>query len=174
MNHIIHGNNLLLSKKELESLNTEVFSINRGGDITFHGPGQCTGYLILDVEAIYRDVHRFVRDIEETIIKLLDLFGLKAFRIDDYTGVWLGDNKEYRKICAIGVHLSRWVSMHGFALNINTDLSHFDSIIPCGISDDTKKVTSLARELGESIDVDLVNKHLKSLLAETFNFEYLN
>ncbi len=166
--------NLLLNEEQLSERSTEIFKINRGGDITFHGPGQCTGYLIFNLEEIYRDVHRFVRDIEEAIIRVLGDYGLKGFRIKDYTGVWLGDESNLRKICAIGVHLSRWVSMHGFALNIHTDLEYFNAIIPCGIEDLNKSVTSLSVELGREIDKKEVYEKLKTILADTFNFEFLN
>ena len=166
--------NLLSDESELQAHEIEVFKINRGGDITYHGPGQLTGYLIFDLELLYRDVHRFVRNIEECIIQLLKLYNLDGFRIPDYTGVWLGDEKNLRKICAIGVHLSRWVSMHGFALNVNTDLSMFDHIIPCGIADANKSVTSLKTELGKELDMKLVNEQLRAIIAEIFELEYIN
>ncbi len=166
--------NLLVGEDRLKAEDIELFKINRGGDITYHGPGQLTAYFIFDLEQLYRDVHRFVRNIEECIIRLLDEYGLEAFRLPDYTGVWLGQEGAYRKICAIGVHLSRWVSMHGLAFNINTELDMFDKIIPCGIDDGDKSVTSLSKELGRAIDMLEVEERLKRICSEIFNIEYIN
>lgn len=167
------ADHLLIQKPVLENQGVEVFDINRGGDITYHGPGQLTAYLIFNLELLYRDVHRFVRTIEECIIQYLESHGLEAFRLKDYTGVWLGDSSAYHKICAIGVHLSRWVSMHGFAFNINTDLSYFNNIIPCGIADKNKSVTSLSRELGREISREEVEADMKKVIARNFELEYL-
>jgi len=161
--------NLITPKNVLVQNNVEFFNINRGGDITYHGPGQITGYLIFDLEMLYRDVHKYVRKIEECIIQFLKLYKLDAFRVEDFTGVWMGDNKKLRKICAIGVHLSRWVSMHGFGLNINTDLSYFNNIIPCGIQEENKSVTSLSNELGKEIDINLASLQLKEIVIDVFN-----
>jgi lipoyl(octanoyl) transferase len=147
---------LLLSESDLETQGIEYFKINRGGDITYHGPGQITGYPILDLDYFFNDVHKYVRLLEECIIKTIADYGLKGERISDYTGVWLspkGNSKKHRKICAIGVHLSRWVTLHGFALNVNTDLSYFKNIIPCGINDEDKDVTSISNELGRTVDM---------------------
>jgi len=166
--------NLLLSDKELKDQQIELFNINRGGDITYHGPGQWTVYLIVDLEQLYRDVHLFVRNIEEAIIRLLASYGLEAFRLEGYTGVWLGTPGDYRKICAIGVHLSRWVSMHGLAFNINTDLDYFTKIIPCGIAEKDKSVTSLANELGTCQDMTLVALQMAHHFSEVFEFDYIN
>lgn len=163
--------NLLVTKDVLAEDEIEIFNINRGGDITYHGPGQLTGYLIFDLELLYRDVHRFVREIEEAVIRLLKSYSLEAFRLDGFTGVWMGEKDNLRKICAIGVHLSRWVSMHGFALNINTELDYFKKIIPCGIEEKNKSVSSMQNELGRSIDMDEVQDRLKSILSEVFNFQ---
>lgn len=166
--------NLLVALDELEAQGIECFKINRGGDITYHGPGQITGYLIFDLELLYRDVHRFVRNIEEAVIQFLAIYGLEGLRLDDYTGVWLGSKQlGYRKICAIGVHLSRWVSMHGFALNINTDIGYFDKIIPCGISDEDKQVTSLSRELGRPLDLEECKSGMLDALKDIFKFEII-
>jgi len=167
---------LLLSDDELLYDQIEFFKINRGGDITYHGPGQITGYPIFDLEEFFTDVHRYVYSIEEAIILLLEKFGLQGIRIPGYTGVWLGPNENslyYRKICAIGVHLSRWVSMHGFAFNVNTDLSYFDKIIPCGIHDGDKKVTSLSYEIGRQLKLDDVGKELAEIFSKVFDFEVI-
>jgi len=167
---------LLLSDDELLYDQIEFFKINRGGDITYHGPGQITGYPIFDLEEFFTDVHRYVYSIEEAIILLLEKFGLQGIRIPGYTGVWLGPNENslyYRKICAIGVHLSRWVSMHGFAFNVNTDLSYFDKIIPCGIHDGDKKVTSLSYEIGRQLKLDDVGKELTEIFSKVFDFEVI-
>lgn len=163
--------NLKTTEHELELAGVELFKINRGGDITYHGPGQLTGYLIFDLEQLYRDVHLFVRNIEECIIRVLKIYDINSFRIKEYTGVWVGEPNNYRKICAIGVHLSRWVSMHGFALNINTNLSYFDKIIPCGIVDENKSVTSLSKELGHKVNFKEVSLHLKNTIQEVFKIK---
>jgi lipoyl(octanoyl) transferase len=163
---------LLLSEAELKSQSVEFFKINRGGDITYHGPGQITGYPILDLDEFFTDVHKYVRMLEEMIIVYIKRWGLQGIRIEGYTGVWLPPDEKspfYRKICAIGVHLSRWVSMHGFAFNVNTDVSYFDRIIPCGIADDDKKVTSLSLETGQNFDLKVVGDELWDIFAELFN-----
>ena len=163
--------NLITSKEDLERNSVELHHINRGGDITYHGPGQITGYLIFDLELLYRDVHRFVRNIEECIIQFLSSYNVQAFRLKDFTGVWVGDESDLRKICAIGVHLSRWVSMHGFGLNLNTDLSYFNNIIPCGIQEKNKSVTSLSAEIGQKIDMDDATSKLKSIIKDIFKLK---
>ncbi|NUQ23024.1 MAG: lipoyl(octanoyl) transferase LipB [Saprospiraceae bacterium] len=165
---------LLLDEENLQTKGFTFFKINRGGDITYHGPGQLVGYPIFDLDCFFTDVHRYVRALEEAVILLLAGYGLTGVRIKEYTGVWLDADgrKPQRKICAIGVHLSRWVTMHGFALNVNTDLSHFDFIIPCGISDADKAVTSLAAELGEDIPMQEVKSALMSHFAEVFGYKY--
>lgn len=165
---------LLLNDKALEEQNLEFYKINRGGDITYHGPGQLVAYPIFDLECFFTDVHRYVRTLEEVVIRSLSDFGIKAQREKGYTGVWLeGDEKQAkRKICAIGVHLSRWVSMHGFALNVNPNLAHFGNIIPCGIQEDDKAVTSMQKELGRAIDMKQVKESVKSHFAEQFEFSY--
>jgi lipoyl(octanoyl) transferase len=166
---------LLLSENEIKNENIEFFKINRGGDITYHGPGQITGYLIMDLEEFTTDVHLFVRNIEEAIIRYMSSWGLEGMRLPKYTGVWLPPDKtsaKYRKICAIGVHLSRWVSMHGFAFNVNTDLSYYNKIIPCGIVDEDKTVTSLSAETGQILDWDTVAKDLSLVFSEVFAFRF--
>lgn len=168
------SDNLLINEEELAYKEIEYFKINRGGDITYHGPGQLTGYLILDLDDYYHDVHKYVRDIEEAIILFLRNFGINGERIDGFTGVWLNDANGQRKICAIGVHMSRWVSLHGFALNINTDLSYFKNIIPCGINEQGKEVTNLSSELGKDIYVNDVFEKLQYSFTEVFGFELIN
>ncbi len=159
--------NLLLSEKQLEAKGAAFYKINRGGDITYHGPGQIVGYPILDLENFFTDIHQYLRFLEEVIILTLAEYGLNCTRSEGETGVWLGVGTPFaRKICAMGVRASRWVTMHGFALNVNADLGYFDHIIPCGIRG--KAVTSLQVELGVS-QVDLVevqqkiNKHFTCL-----------
>jgi lipoyl(octanoyl) transferase len=168
---------LLLTDKELKDGSMEFFKINRGGDITYHGPGQLTGYPIFDLDEFFTDVHKYVRLIEEVIIRWLAKYDLEGIRIPDYTGVWLAPNDrsdQYRKICAIGVHLSRWVSMHGFALNVQPDLSYYEKIIPCGIEDQNKTVTSLAAEIGYEVTLEEVGLELLRLFAELFDFEVID
>jgi len=168
--------NLLLKQDELERAGVEFYKINRGGDITFHGPGQVVGYPIFDLDHFFHDVHKYVRFLEEVIIRTLKEYDIDGKRIDGFTGVWL-DGSDYlpqRKICAIGVHLSRWVTMHGFALNVNTNLKYFNDIIPCGIADDNKVVTSMKAEIGKEIAMDDVKKKLKHHFAEVFQFKYKN
>jgi len=166
---------LLLDEKGLEEKGVEFFKINRGGDITYHGPGQITGYPIFDLDQFFTDIHKYVRYLEEAVIRTLEDYGIEdAFRIDGYTGVWLPEKNGLpkRKICAIGVRLSRWVTMHGFAFNVNTDLSYFRNIVPCGIDEGDKDVTSLAAELGREMDIEEVKEKLKNKFAELFGFEF--
>jgi lipoyl(octanoyl) transferase len=163
---------LLLTEEELSTQNIEFFKINRGGDITYHGPGQITGYPILDMDSFYHDVHRYVRELEEAVILTLQHYEIIGMRIPDYTGVWIApddDNIKYRKVCAIGVHMSRWVTLHGFALNVNTDLSFFERIVPCGIVDEDKQVTSIERELGRSVDIHEVAEVFLASFDRVFN-----
>ncbi|MCO6486210.1 MAG: lipoyl(octanoyl) transferase LipB [Saprospiraceae bacterium] len=164
---------LKLPQSELEELGFTYFKINRGGDITYHGPGQIVGYPILDLEEFYCDVHRYVRDLEEVTIRTIAAYGIEGTRIPGYTGVWLAPDgdRTWRKICAIGVHLSRWISLHGFAFNVNTDLSHFDYIIPCGIGDDDKSVTSLSVEYGQRMDMEDVKKNMVQAFQDVFQCE---
>ncbi len=163
--------NLLMNDESLEFNNITFFKINRGGDITYHGPGQLVGYPILDLDYFFTDIHLYLRNLEEVIILTLRDYGVEAGRIKGVTGVWLDpeDPKSARKICAMGVRCSRWVTMHGFAFNVNTDLGYFKNIIPCGIDD--KGVTSLSAELGREIDVDEVKAKVKSHFAKVFEAE---
>jgi lipoyl(octanoyl) transferase len=166
-------NNLIWGPEERSQKGIQFFKINRGGDITYHGPGQLVGYPIFDLECFFTDVHRYVRYLEEAVIQVLRYYGLEGIREQGYTGVWLeGTNAlPKRKICAIGVHLSRWVTLHGFAFNINTDLSHFQGIIPCGISEADKSVTSMASELGRTVLMEEVENRMVVELSKLFNFE---
>jgi len=159
---------VLISKEELAKRNIGYYPTNRGGDITFHGPGQVVGYPILDLEKYYTDIGKYLRSLEEVIIRVLALYGLKGDRSPGETGVWLDpDNKmKARKICAMGVRCSRWVTMHGFALNVNTNLDYFTMIVPCGIPD--KQVTSLEKELGHVLDMETVKQQIKEKFAEVF------
>ena len=166
--------NLLLSEAQLAQKGASFYKINRGGDITYHGPGQVVGYPILDLENFFTDIHQYLRYLEEAIILTLQEYGLEATRSEGETGVWLGVGTPFaRKICAMGVRASRWVTMHGFALNVNVNLGYFDHIIPCGIKG--KAVTSLHVELGvnqvdEAELKQKIAKHFKSL----FDCEFLN
>lgn len=164
--------NLLLNNETLKEKNIDFFNINRGGDITYHGPGQLTGYPIFDLENFGTDIGKYLRNLEEAIIQTIAKFGLKGERIPGLTGVWLDIDKPHlaRKICAIGVHASRWVTMHGFGFNIKTDLRYFDYIIPCGIKD--KGVTSLEKEVGP-VDMQEVKGIVKNKLAEIFDLEFI-
>ncbi len=163
--------NLLLTEKQLQEKNATFYKINRGGDITYHGPGQIVGYPILDLENFFTDIHQYLRFLEEAIILTLQEYGIQSGRSDGETGVWLGVGTPFaRKICAMGVRASRWVTMHGFALNVNADLGYFDNIIPCGIKG--KAVTSLQVELGvASVNQqevkDKIIKHFSQLFAST-------
>lgn len=165
---------LLAQNLRLGNKSIEFFKINRGGDITYHGPGQIVGYPIFDLDRIFTDIHKYIRSIEEVMIRTLDEYGLKGTRVEGYTGVWLEDKRvnHFRKICAIGVHLSRWVTMHGFAFNVNTDLGFFNLIVPCGIQDHSKSVTSLQKELGREINMEEVKHKMRNHFAAVFEFEY--
>ena len=165
--------NLLLPPEELVAKRASYHKINRGGDITYHGPGQIVGYPILDLDNFFTDIHLYLRTLEEAIIRTLAEYGITAGRYPGYTGVWLdADNARARKICAMGVRASRWVTMHGFAFNINTDLTYFNHIVPCGIND--KDVTSLERELGQPADIEAVKTKLKAHISELFGMELEN
>lgn len=158
-------NHLLANTEELTSNHVSVYHNDRGGDITYHGPGQLVGYPILDLKNHYLDLHRYLRDIEEVIIRTLSHFGVAGTRDPDYTGVWVGQNK----ICAIGVKTSRWITMHGFALNVNTDLTFFGRIIPCGIFE--KGVTSLKELIGRDLDIKDVSRTLTAEFASVFSVD---
>lgn len=165
---------LLLSEEELKAQGFEFFKINRGGDITYHGPGQIVGYPIFDLDEFFTDIHKYVRYLEEAVILTLADYGITGTREEGFTGVWLKgtDEQPKRKICAIGVHLKRWVTMHGFAFNINSNLNHFNNIVPCGITDDDKAVTSMEKELGHELDISEVKDKLKNAFASLFQYEY--
>lgn len=163
---------ILMDDDTLKKEGFEFYKINRGGDITYHGPGQLVVYPIFDLDCFFTDVHKYVRALEEVIIQMLDQYGLEAIRIKEYTGVWL-PNPE-RKICAIGVHLSRWVTLHGLALNVNPKLSHFKNIIPCGITDSSKDVTSMQKELPFKVEMQEVKTKVKALFQEIFQFQFEN
>lgn len=159
---------LLMQKEFLHTINASFFKTNRGGDITYHGPGQLVGYPIFDLENFYTDIHLYLRMLEEAIIKTCADYGLLAGRIEGLTGVWIEPNSEQsRKICALGVKASRWISMHGFAFNVSPDLSYFSHIVPCGIS--TRGVTSLSQELGKEVCIDEVKQRVIMHLAALFN-----
>jgi lipoyl(octanoyl) transferase len=159
---------VLISKEELAKRNIGYYPTNRGGDITFHGPGQIVGYPIIDLEKFYTDIGKYLRSLEQVIILTLAHYGIKGERSAGETGVWLDPDTKIkaRKICAMGVRCSRWVTMHGFALNVNTDLSYFTSIIPCGIPD--KQVTSLQKELGSEVDIEEVKRLIKTNFETVF------
>ena len=165
--------NLLLNEKQLEAKGATFYKINRGGDITYHGPGQIVGYPILDLENFFTDIHKYLRFLEESIILTLEEYGLKCGRSEGETGVWLDVGTPFaRKICALGVRASRWVTMHGFALNVNVDLGYFDNIIPCGIRG--KGVTSLQVELGvEKVDEEEVKAKIIKHLTHLFEAEFV-
>jgi lipoyl(octanoyl) transferase len=162
---------VLIGEEERAKKGIQFFQTNRGGDITFHGPGQVVGYPILDLEKFYTDIGKYLRSLEEVIILTLAEYGIIAGRSSGETGVWLDalEKGKERKICAMGVRCSRWITMHGFALNVNTDLDYFNGIIPCGIQD--KKVTSIREELGREVDMEEVKEKLKRNFEEVFEVE---
>lgn len=162
---------LLLTEQALKARQATYYKINRGGDITYHGPGQIVGYPILDLEQFFTDIHKYMRYLEEAIILTLLDYGIVAGRVEGLTGVWLDgqDPLKARKIAALGVKCSRWVTMHGFAFNVSPDLSYFGNIIPCGIQD--KAVTSMEKELGQAPDMEEVKTKLKLNLANLFDFD---
>jgi len=165
--------NLLLDKTGLADKKATYYKINRGGDITYHGPGQIVAYPILDLDNFFTDIHLYLRTLEEAVILTLADYGIKSGRYEAYTGVWLdADNERARKICALGVRCSRWVTMHGLAFNVNTDLSYFKNIVPCGIDD--KDVTSMERELGFKSDIEEVKQILKRHIGELFGMKILD
>lgn len=164
--------NLLLDNCGLENKEASFYKINRGGDITYHGPGQIVGYPIFDLDNFFTDIHKYLRFLEEAIIRTLAEYNIIGDRFPGYTGVWLEPQNPLRarKICAMGVRCSRWVTMHGFAFNIHPDLNYFGNIIPCGITD--KSVTSMEKELGVKVEMEEVKEKLKNHLSELFVFEY--
>jgi lipoyl(octanoyl) transferase len=167
-----HMENLLVNDSRLKELDVSFYKTNRGGDITYHGPGQVVGYPILDLERFFTDLGKYMRFLEEVIIRTIAFYGLKGDRLPGSTGVWLDPGtSNARKICAMGVKCSRWVTIHGWALNVNTDLKYFDYIVPCGISD--KKVTSLCKELGREVDMEEVKDCLRHEFGIVFGAEIL-
>ncbi|MET4138849.1 lipoyl(octanoyl) transferase LipB [Pedobacter sp. UYP1] len=165
-----HAEYLLLDEEGLKAKNATYYKTNRGGDITYHGPGQIVGYPILDLDNFFTDIHLYLRTLEEAVILTLADYGITAGRYPGFTGVWLdADNEKARKICALGVRCSRWVTMHGFAFNVNADLDYFKNIIPCGIDD--KDVTSMQRELGHELNLAEVKSVLKMHIAKLFHME---
>jgi|SRR5579871_5217783 len=168
-----HIENVLLNNEQLDAKHIQFFHTNRGGDITFHGAGQIVGYPIIDLENFYTDIGRYLRELEEVIILTLAEYGIKGERSAGETGVWIDPvvkGKE-RKICAMGVRCSRWITMHGFALNVNTDLSYFNFIVPCGIQN--KQVTSLEKELGRKVDIEETKEKLRKNFEKVFNCEMI-
>ncbi|NVK28975.1 MAG: lipoyl(octanoyl) transferase LipB [Flavobacteriia bacterium] len=163
---------LLINEERMAAEGIDWFKINRGGDITYHGPGQLVGYPIFDLDEHFTDIHKYLRYLEEAIILTMAEYGLKGDRSKGETGVWLDVGTPFaRKICAMGVRASRWVTMHGFAFNVNVDMKYFDYIVPCGIAD--KAVTSLDVELGYTPDMEEVKAKVKKHLAELFTIQYL-
>lgn len=162
---------LLADEQKLEEIGATYYKINRGGDITYHGPGQLVGYPIFDLDHFFNDIHKYLRFLEESIILTLAEYGIAAGRVQGLTGVWLDGEDQFkaRKICAFGVRCSRWVTMHGFAFNINNDLNYFNKIVPCGISD--KGVTSLSKELGREVDMNEVKLKVLFHMQSLFEFE---
>ncbi len=167
-----HLDNLLADEQGLQDINATFVAINRGGDITYHGYGQLVAYPIFDLEHHFTDIHKFLRYLEEAIILTLKDFAISAGRIDGLTGVWLdGDDPvRARKICALGIRCSRWITMHGLALNVNTNLNYFSHIVPCGIDD--KAVTSMQAELGHEVSMDEVKERVKHHLSQLFSIEF--
>ena len=165
--------NLLLNEKQLLDKHANYYKINRGGDITYHGPGQLVAYPILDLDNFFTDIHKYLRLLEETIILTLKEYGVESGRSKGETGVWLDaeDKFKARKICAMGVRCSRWVTMHGWGFNVNSELNYFDNIIPCGIND--KAVTSLNKELGRNVDMAEIKEKLKKNFSKLFEAEFI-
>ena len=166
-----HLENVLISEADMAAQDIEYFKINRGGDVTFHGPGQLVGYPILDLEKFYTDIGKYLRNLEEVIIQTIAHYGIKGGRSAGETGVWIDADMpgRERKICAMGVRCSRWVTMHGWALNVNTDLGYFGQIIPCGIQN--KAVTSIKQEIGRDADMEEVKKVLATAFERVFDVD---
>lgn len=164
--------NLLIHDGELKQVDAAFYKNNRGGDITYHGPGQIVGYPILNLDLFFTDIHKYLRYLEEAVIRTLKEYNINAGRIKGLTGVWVGmESKTPRKICSFGVRCSRWVTMHGFAFNVNTDLKYFGNIIPCGIAG--KEVTSMQKELEQKVDIENVKSILKENIAALFGMEWI-
>jgi len=163
---------LLVQGEGLQEINATYYKINRGGDITYHGPGQLVAYPIFDLEYFFTDIHKYMRYLEDAVIKTIADYGVVGDRVDGLTGVWIdGDTTKARKICAMGVKSSRWVTMHGIGFNVNSNLSYFNHIVPCGIDD--KAVTSLQNELNRALPMEEVKEKLKHYLAEIFEYDYV-
>lgn len=167
------ADHLLIDEKTLSNIDASYYQINRGGDITYHGPGQIVGYPVIDLENFFTDIHRYMRSLEEAVISTLAHYGVEGGRIPGLTGVWIDPDNDLkaRKICAFGVKSSRWVMLHGFAFNVNTDLSYFKHIVPCGIQD--KAVTSLQQETGHAVDLAEVADILRGKIADEFGMEII-
>jgi lipoyl(octanoyl) transferase len=167
------ASHLLINDNQLEEKQATYYKINRGGDITYHGPGQLVGYPILDLDHFFTDIHKYLRLLEETIILTLDEYGIKAGRSKGETGVWLDEDNLFkaRKICAMGVRCSRWVTMHGWGFNVNANLDYFKNIIPCGIQD--KAVTSLNKELGQEVNMPEIKAKLKKHFSSLFECQII-
>ena len=163
---------LLLDSTQLKEKDAVFYKINRGGDVTYHGPGQIVGYPIFDLDNFFTDIHKYLRFLEEAVILTLKEYGISSGRVEGLTGVWIDYEtpEKARKICAMGVKCSRWVTMHGFAFNVNSDLNYFNNIIPCGIPD--KAITSLDKELGNPVDLNEVKEVLKTNLSTVFDFDF--
>ena len=161
-------NNLLINQQDLKNKKIKFYKTNRGGDMTYHGPGQIVCYPILDLDNFFTDIHKYLRFLEETVILTLENYGIKGIRSENETGVWLDPNSSNaRKICALGVKASRWVTMHGLALNVNNDLSFFNHIIPCGIKN--KSITSISKECKKNIDIELVKEKIINNFLKVFS-----
>lgn len=169
-----HMENLLLNEEQMAKAGIDFFKVNRGGDITFHGPEQIVGYPILDLDHYFTDLHKYLRLLEEMIIRTLAEYGIEGDRSKGETGVWIdvGVPGKARKICAMGIRCSRWVTMHGWALNVNTDLNYFNTIVPCGITD--KQVTSMEKELGYQVPIGEVQEKLKKHFADLFQCQLVD
>lgn len=164
-------NNLLIDQEKLSSVKASYYHTNRGGDITYHGPGQLVAYLVIDLENFFTDIHKYMRSLEQAVIEALKEFGLHPERMPGLTGVWLDVENRPRKICAFGVKTSRWITMHGLALNVNPDLSYFNNIVPCGIQD--KAVTSLQAEVGRNVDINSVQEILCNKIIDVFEMNLI-
>jgi len=164
---------LLLDENGMIAKHASFYKINRGGDITYHGPGQIVGYPILDLDNFFTDIHRYLRTLEQAVIDTLAEYNIQSGRLPGYTGVWLdAENEKARKICALGVRCSRWVTMHGFAFNVNTDLDYFNNIVPCGIDD--KAVTSMNKELEKEVNIEQVKEVLVNNIVKLFEMQIVD
>ena len=161
--------NLLINENQLKEKQAKFLNINRGGDITYHGPGQVVLYPILDLDQFFTDVHRYVRSLEEIVIRTLNVFDIDCFRVPEFTGVWTSLEGKNLKLCAIGVHLSRWVTMHGLALNVNTNLDYFGAIVPCGIDHKDFEVTSMSQMLNQEVELKKVKHELINNFGDVFD-----